>query len=77
MTRYVQVPAGWWQDSKGRTQPPGSYLDPSRRVSLAASAESTRRSATVGSTRQGHTAQHSLMAREPAQVVGLDADRNP
>ena len=32
MTRYVQKPAGWWQDSKGRMQPPGSYLDPSLRV---------------------------------------------
>ena len=32
MTKYVQKPAGWWQDSKGRMQPPGSYLDPSLRV---------------------------------------------
>jgi len=32
MTKYVQKPAGWWQDSKGRNQPPGSYLDPSLRV---------------------------------------------
>lgn len=32
MTKYVQKPAGWWQDSKGRMQPPGSYLDRSLRV---------------------------------------------
>jgi hypothetical protein len=32
VTKYVQKPAGWWQDSKGRMQPPGSYLDPSLRV---------------------------------------------
>ena len=23
MTKYMQKPAGWWQDSKGRMQPPG------------------------------------------------------
>jgi hypothetical protein len=27
-----QIPVGWWQDAKGRSQPPGSYLDPSLRV---------------------------------------------
>src|SRR5208282_1796073 len=32
LTKYVQKPAGWWQDSKGRMQPPGSFLDPSLRV---------------------------------------------
>ena len=32
MRRYVQNPAGWWQDSKNRMQPPGSFLDPSLRV---------------------------------------------
>jgi len=32
MRQYVQKPAGWWQDSKGRMQPPGSFLDPSLRV---------------------------------------------
>ena len=32
MTKYVQKPAGWWQDAKGRMQPPGSFLDPSLRV---------------------------------------------
>ena len=25
------VPVGWWQDSRGVSQPPGSYLDPSLR----------------------------------------------
>jgi hypothetical protein len=29
---YAQSPVGWWQDSKGRMQPPGSYLSPSLRV---------------------------------------------
>ena len=24
MTKYGQKPAGWWQDNKGRMQPPGS-----------------------------------------------------
>ena len=49
MTRYVQDPAGWWQDSKGRMQPPGSFLDPSLRVPpckpsrIAASGRSARR----------------------------------
>jgi len=28
----AQVPVGWWQDAKGRSQPPGSYLDPSKRL---------------------------------------------
>jgi len=41
MTRYgyLQYPTGWWQDRKGRMQPPGSFLDPSLRVTSAASAE--------------------------------------
>jgi hypothetical protein len=30
--KYAQEPAGWWQDKKGTMQPPGSYLDPSLRV---------------------------------------------
>jgi hypothetical protein len=32
MTKYVQKPTGWWQDSNGAMQPPGSYLDPTLRV---------------------------------------------
>jgi hypothetical protein len=31
-TRYAQAPSGWWQDSDGVHQPPGSYADPSLRV---------------------------------------------
>jgi hypothetical protein len=34
-TRYVTAPVGWWQDSRGVSQPPGSYLDPSLRVGPA------------------------------------------
>jgi len=30
--KYVQDPTGWWQDAKGRAQPPGSFDDPSLRV---------------------------------------------
>src|SRR6202035_1618344 len=30
--RYVQAPAGWWQDEKGRMQPPGAFPSPSQRV---------------------------------------------
>jgi hypothetical protein len=29
---YAQAPVGWWQDSKGRMQPPGSFLSPSLRI---------------------------------------------
>jgi hypothetical protein len=29
---YSQAPVGWWQDSKGRMQPPGSFLSPSLRI---------------------------------------------
>lgn len=32
MTKYQQKPVGWWQDSKGRAQPPGSFLDASLRL---------------------------------------------
>lgn len=32
MTKYEQKPTGWWQDSKNRMQPPGSYLDPTLRL---------------------------------------------
>jgi hypothetical protein len=32
MTNYAQSPVGWWQDAKGRMQPPGSYLAPARRL---------------------------------------------
>ena len=28
MRKHVQKPAGWWQDSANRAQPPGSYSDP-------------------------------------------------
>jgi hypothetical protein len=30
--RPDQTPVGWWQDAKGRMQPPGSFLSPSLRV---------------------------------------------
>lgn len=30
--RYVSAPIGWWQDSKGRMQPPGSFSSPSLRI---------------------------------------------
>jgi hypothetical protein len=30
--RPDQTPVGWWQDGKGRMQPPGSFLSPSLRV---------------------------------------------
>jgi hypothetical protein len=33
--KYAQEPVGWWQDHKGTMQPPGSYLDPSLRVTSA------------------------------------------
>jgi hypothetical protein len=42
MTGYVQYPTGWWQDRKGRMQPPGSFLDPSLRVIPAARAKTER-----------------------------------
>jgi hypothetical protein len=32
---YAQAPIGWWQDSKGRMQPPGSFMSPSLRVPAA------------------------------------------
>lgn len=32
MTKYEQAPSGWWQDSKNRPQPPGSYADPTLRI---------------------------------------------
>ncbi len=32
MTKHVHKPAGWWQDNKGRMQPPGSFQNPSLRV---------------------------------------------
>lgn len=48
MTNYEQKPTGWWQDSKGRAQPPGSYLDASLRTTAesplgAAHGQSTTR----------------------------------
>ncbi len=30
--RLGQKPVGWWQDSAGTPQPPGSYVDSSQRV---------------------------------------------
>jgi len=30
--RYVQDPVGWWQDSKGQMQPPGSFVSTSLRA---------------------------------------------
>ena len=33
------TPTGWWQDSKGQMQPPGSFLDPSLRVKSESSTE--------------------------------------
>jgi hypothetical protein len=35
--KYVQAPVGWWQDSRGRKQPPGSFLSPELRVGEPAS----------------------------------------
>jgi hypothetical protein len=29
--RARQAPVGWWQDAKGRMQPPGSFLAPALR----------------------------------------------
>jgi hypothetical protein len=29
---YAQSPVGWWQDAKGKMQPPGSFLSPSLRL---------------------------------------------
>ncbi|MGB9112584.1 MAG: hypothetical protein WCF24_07640 [Acidimicrobiales bacterium] len=43
MTKYVQKPAGWWQDDKGRMQPPGSFQDPSLRVDDKLSPETADR----------------------------------
>lgn len=44
MTRYgyMQYPTGWWQDRKGRMQPPGSFLDRSLRITPESSAEPAR-----------------------------------
>jgi hypothetical protein len=36
---YAQAPVGWWQDSKGQMQPPGSFLSPALRVPPEGSAE--------------------------------------
>jgi hypothetical protein len=33
------TPTGWWQNSKGQMQPPGSFLDPSLRVKSESSTE--------------------------------------
>lgn len=43
MTKYSQAPTGWWQDSKGRAQPPGSYADSSLRVPGNAAPETADR----------------------------------
>lgn len=40
MTKYVQKPVGWWQDAKGRAQPPGSFLDASLRITSDSPSES-------------------------------------
>lgn len=43
--RYVQDPVGWWQDSRGQMQPPGSFVSASLRVlpkDLAASSHRGR-----------------------------------
>jgi hypothetical protein len=32
MRAYEQRPTGWWQDSSGRMQPPGSFSDATLRV---------------------------------------------
>jgi hypothetical protein len=48
---YIQVPVGWWQDSKGRMQPPGSFLDPSLRLQSERSARRAERSSTRTSRR--------------------------
>jgi len=53
MTRYgyLQYPTGWWQDGKGRMQPPGSFLDPSLRVTSVSPAETARPSSTTWARR--------------------------
>lgn len=45
MTKYVQKPIGWWQDSKGRAQPPGSFLDPSLRTTAESASGTSARPA--------------------------------
>jgi len=40
-TMTYHVPVGWWQDSKGTMQPPGSYMDSSLRVGSARHADSS------------------------------------
>jgi hypothetical protein len=58
MTNYEQKPTGWWQDSKGRAQPPGSFLDPSLRLTsgsprgAATPRSSTRRDRIIGALRR-------------------------
>lgn len=46
MTRYEQQPAGWWQDSKGRAQPPGSFADSSLRTTGESGRSASPHSAT-------------------------------
>ena len=42
----MQYPTGWWQDAKGRMQPPGSFLDRSLRITSTTSVETDRPSFT-------------------------------
>jgi hypothetical protein len=57
--RYIQVPAGWWQDQKGTMQPPGSFLDPALRIK---SKNSTVRNE-LSSTRRSHRLLDSFRRR--------------
>jgi hypothetical protein len=47
VTRYEQKPSGWWQDSKNRMQPPGSYGDPTLRLTGEQTGLDRRRSSTA------------------------------
>ncbi|MHB1784311.1 MAG: hypothetical protein ACYCTE_16810 [Acidimicrobiales bacterium] len=38
-----QVPTGWWQDAKHRSQPPGSYQDPSLRIGADGARRASRK----------------------------------
>lgn len=63
MTKYERSPTGWWQDSKGRAQPPGSYLDHSLRVT-ASSAGGAENQASIGWLRRFRAAR-DLRLRPP------------
>jgi hypothetical protein len=76
MTKYVQKPTGWWQDDKGRMQPPGSLLDPSLRVGAKLSPETADRRSSTGFVRRflGALRRHSLSPATPAPSRKRSAD---